>query len=72
MSYKQTKKDLKSHLKEQIQFLLRSTQSFDDGFVSEAKRIAVIIRVLLHDTNRSISLLKLFGLHVPTNRRPRT
>lgn len=56
---KQTKEDLKSHLKEQIQFLLRSGQSYDEGFTSEAKRLAVVIRVLLHDTRRSISLLKL-------------
>ncbi len=61
MRYRQTKEDLKSHLKEQIQFLLRSTQGYDDGFISEAKRIAVVIRVLLHDTNRSISLLKLLN-----------
>lgn len=56
---RQTEEELKSHLKEQIQFLLRSAKSYDEGFTSEAKRLAVVIRVLLHDTNRSTSLLTL-------------
>lgn len=55
----QTEEELKKHLKEQIQFLLRSSQSYDEGFTSEAKRLAVIIRVLLHDTQKSTSLLTL-------------
>lgn len=55
---KQTNKELKTHLKEQIEFLKRSSKSYDDGFKSEAKRLAVIIRVLLHDTGNSTSLLQ--------------
>lgn len=55
---KQTKYELKKHLKEQIGFLRRSAESYDEGYKSEAKRLAVIIRVLLHDTGSSSSLLK--------------
>lgn len=53
----QTEDELKSHLKEQIEFLRRSSQAYDEGFTSEAKRLAVVIRVLLHDTQNSTSLL---------------
>lgn len=59
MKVRQTEEELKSHLKEQIQFLLRSAQSYDEGFLSEAKRLSVVIRVLLHDTQSSTSLLTL-------------
>ncbi|MEW6655206.1 MAG: hypothetical protein AB1394_17290, partial [Bacteroidota bacterium] len=56
---KQTEEDLKKHLEEQIEFLKISSKSYDDGFKSEAKRLAVVIRVLLHDTGNSTSLLEL-------------
>lgn len=46
------------HLKEQIDFLSRSADSYDNGYENEAKRLAVVIRVLLHDTGQSISLLR--------------
>ena len=59
MKVRQTEEELRSHLKEQIQFLLRSAQSYDEGFLSEAKRLAAVIRVLLHDTQSSTSLLTL-------------
>lgn len=49
--------DLLQHLKEQILFLQSSALSYDKGFTSEAKRLAVVIRVLLHDTPKSQSLL---------------
>jgi len=52
-----TKEDLENHFKEQIEFLKRSCDSFDNGYYSEAKRIAVVLRVLLHDTRTSQSLL---------------
>lgn len=50
--------DLKKHLDEQLHFIELSCESFDSGFESESKRIAVSIRILLHDTNSSHSLLK--------------
>jgi len=54
---KQTEDDFKSHLNDQIRFLESSSQSYDNGYINEAKRLAVVIRVLLHDTSRSTSLL---------------
>jgi hypothetical protein len=53
----QTEEELKAHLKEQIEFLQRSAEAYDEGFKSEAKRLAVVIRVLLHDAKSSTSLL---------------
>lgn len=49
-------------LSEQVGFLRRSASAFDEGETSEAKRIAVALRVLLHDTDRSESLLKQMNL----------
>jgi hypothetical protein len=49
--------DLEQHLAEQIGFLGRSADSFDSGFDEEAKRLAVTLRVLLHDWRQSRSLL---------------
>lgn len=49
--------DLQSHLDHQIAFLERSASSFDEGFEGEASRLAVTIRVLVHDTAKSYSLL---------------
>lgn len=57
MSYKLDKNELKEHLKEQILFLIHSSISFDKGFAGEAKRLATTLRVLLHDTDVSKSLL---------------
>ena len=55
----QTEDELNSHLKEQSGFLRRSAQAYDEGFASEGKRLATVIRVLLHDTRNSTSLLTL-------------
>ncbi len=59
--YSQTKGELLAHLKEQIEFLNSSSISYDNGFEGEAKRLAVVIRVLVHDTSQSSSLLTLLG-----------
>lgn len=53
--------ELKELLEEQIQFLQSSADAFDRGFESEAKRLAVTARVLLHDTRKSDSLLSQLG-----------
>jgi hypothetical protein len=53
--------DLEEHLKEQIEFLNTSCGLYDDGKFIEAKRIAIIIRVLFHDTRHSKSLLGQLG-----------
>ncbi|MYL44582.1 hypothetical protein GLV94_02905 [Virgibacillus halodenitrificans] len=57
MKTNQTEDDYILYLQEQVEFLINSCNSFDKGFYGEAKRIATTIRVLVHDTNRSISLL---------------
>jgi hypothetical protein len=50
--------ELKAHLKEQIAFLKTSAAAYDNGMTGEAKRLALTIRVLLHETKQSKSLLK--------------
>lgn len=51
--------ELNSLLEEQLEFLKLSCTSFDNGFAGEIKRLAVSVRVLVHDTNASTSLLTL-------------
>lgn len=58
----QTKAELIAHLREQLQFLRSSSLAFDVGNYGEAKRLAVILRILLHDTKRSASLLTSLGI----------
>jgi hypothetical protein len=53
----QTRGDLERHLAEQLEFLKSSALAYDSGFDGEAKRLATTLRVLLHDTGRSHSLL---------------
>ncbi len=55
---KQSKAELKTHLKEQVGFLMRSCDSYDAGYKEESKRIANVIRTLFHDTERSHSLMR--------------
>ena len=47
----------REQLKRQLGFLKRSCRLFDMGYQDEAIRIATSIRVLVHDTNQSTSLL---------------
>lgn len=56
-----TADDYKQHLKQQLGYIERSANQFDKGHRDEAARIAVTIRVLLHDTPSSTSLLTLMG-----------
>ena len=54
----QTQEDFRKHLEEQIGFLLRFAESYDEGYKSEAKRMAVVMCVLLHDRgDNTVSLL---------------
>ena len=53
--------DLEAHLEEQLSFIEASAAAYDSGFESEAKRLAVTLRVLLHDTRHSKSLLGQLG-----------
>ena len=57
----QSQDELINHLKEQITFMLKSTESYDNGFEGEARRLAVSIRILVHDTSQSKSLLGQLG-----------
>jgi hypothetical protein len=50
--------DFIEHLRRQLGFLERSCASYDAGYKDEAIRIATIIRVLIHNTRASTSLLK--------------
>lgn len=52
----------KEQLGRQLRFIERSSQSFDKGFLDEAIRIATAIRVLIHQTDRSDSLLHILGV----------
>lgn len=49
--------ELAGLLDEQVRFMELSAASFDSGFDGEAKRLAVTVRVLVHDTTKSVSLL---------------
>ena len=62
---KQTDQELWDHLHEQVGFILSSVQAYHDGKPAEAKRIALGIRVLVHDTRASHSVLSQLGI---TNR----
>jgi hypothetical protein len=58
MKIPQSKRELLGHMEIQIDFLKRSAQSYDKGFEAEAIRLAVAIRILVHDTPKSKSLLR--------------
>lgn len=53
----QSSVELSKHFQEQLGFLQASSEAFDRGLVGEAKRMAVSIRVLVHDSTKSKSLL---------------
>jgi len=55
--YIQTREELLTHLKDQIDFMIASAMSFDNGFEGEAKRLAVAIRILVYDTPSCTALL---------------
>ncbi|MGH7966312.1 MAG: SEC-C metal-binding domain-containing protein [Candidatus Binatia bacterium] len=56
------RQDLQAKLREQIGFLERSSATYDAGDEDEALRLATAIRVLVHDTRRSTSLLSQLDL----------
>jgi hypothetical protein len=55
------RQELVQHLGRQITFLRNSAAAYDQGCAEEAIRIAVVIRVLCHDTSKSTSLFKHMG-----------
>jgi hypothetical protein len=48
----------RQHLRRQLTFLEHSCRSYDGGYLDEAIRMAVVLRVLFHDTKNSTSLLR--------------
>ncbi|WP_048152878.1 hypothetical protein [Methanolacinia paynteri] len=59
--YQNTQKDFEFHLNEQLQCLINSAKLFDQGYLCEAKKMATILRLLLHDSKSSISLFTHLG-----------
>jgi hypothetical protein len=53
--------DLEQHLADQLKFLEQSADAFDKGFAAEYRRMALAIRVLVHDTRNSHALLDQLG-----------
>lgn len=62
MSYQRKEEELVEELREQAGFLQRSSKSFDDAYEGEARRLAAVLRLLLHDHGRSRSLLGQLGV----------
>jgi hypothetical protein len=58
----QSRLELEQHLRDQFDFLRSSASLFDAGHTAEAKRLAVSVRLLVHDTRVSSSLLGQLGL----------
>jgi hypothetical protein len=55
-------KDLHKQLRRQLNFLRNSVSLYDEGCKEEAIRMAVVMRVLLHDTGNSTSLFNLLSI----------
>jgi hypothetical protein len=53
---------IEEHLLEQLRLLKKSAAEFDAGDAGEFRRMAVAVRVLVHDTTASHSLVKQVGL----------
>lgn len=49
--------DFREHLRRQLSFLQRSATAYGNGYLDEAYRIAIAVRVLIHNTSQSTSLL---------------
>lgn len=62
MASRSRKSRLEALLAEQYDFLRASAARFDDGHHHESKRLALTLRVLLHDTPKSASLLDQLGV----------
>ncbi|HTE40761.1 MAG TPA: hypothetical protein VK629_08020 [Steroidobacteraceae bacterium] len=57
-----SKQELRTRLTEQLNFLLKSANEYDKGDTSEARRLSVSLRVLLHNHGQSRALLQLLGI----------
>lgn len=61
MGVSQSRDELLAHLKDHIGFMIASCKAYDGGSYNEAKRLAVSIRVLVHNTSSSHALLDQLG-----------
>lgn len=59
---KRTAEELEIDFKRQVNFLNSSCKAFDEGMFDEAIRMAVTLRVLLHDKGRNVSVLQQMGI----------
>lgn len=53
----------RTKLREQLEFLQRSCDAFDCGAEAEAIRMAIVLRILFHNTKSSTSLITHLGKH---------
>lgn len=53
----QSSAELKNHLLESLEFLIKSCIFYDSGDIAEGKRISLELRKLLHDTGKCTSIL---------------
>lgn len=56
--YQRNYREIKEHWEDQIEFIQESLISFDNGKEKEARRIAVAIRIMFHDTAKSSSIYR--------------
>lgn len=63
MAQQRTRAELLELFEEHLEFLERSNDAFDQGHLSEAKRMAVSLRVLFHNTKMSHALLHQLDVH---------
>jgi len=61
-TYNLTPEDLRRHFQEHVEWLEESMRSYDAGKSHEAKRLAHVLRSMLHDTATSHSLLMQLGI----------
>jgi hypothetical protein len=59
---RKSQSEIEDHYREQMQFLRSSAAAYDAGDSTEALRLAVSLRVLLHDTPQSTSILTQLGV----------
>lgn len=62
LGFHEINRDHLDHLVEQLSFLDDSCAAYDEGKRAESKRLATTVRVLLHDTSASTSLLTHLGV----------
>ncbi|MUL85042.1 MULTISPECIES: hypothetical protein [unclassified Mycolicibacterium] len=65
MAQQRTREELLELFEEHLQFLERSNDAFDQGHLAEAKRMAVSLRVLFHNTKMSHALIPQLGFAQP-------